>query len=94
MNTEELMASLRLTDEELRAINDAMPSEAKYGDVFKAIAEAQLLKVLSDPRILVRAESQVFPLIPDIPTWWGSISTYQEGQFSMARNDWVRVEKK
>ena len=26
---------------ELRAINDAMPPEAKYGDVFKAIAEKQ-----------------------------------------------------
>ncbi len=30
-----------LTKEQLRAINDAMPSEAKYGDVHTAIAEAQ-----------------------------------------------------
>ena len=30
-----------LSKEEMRAINDAMPSDAKYGDVFKAIAIAQ-----------------------------------------------------
>uniref|UniRef100_A0A6M3JHZ1 Uncharacterized protein n=1 Tax=viral metagenome TaxID=1070528 RepID=A0A6M3JHZ1_9ZZZZ len=33
-----------LSNEEMRAINNAMPPEAKYGDVFKAIAQAQLNK--------------------------------------------------
>ena len=33
-----------LTPEQRRAINDNMPSDAKYGDVFEAIAEAQLAK--------------------------------------------------
>ncbi len=32
----------RLTDKEMKAINNAMPPEAKYGDVFKSIAQAQL----------------------------------------------------
>ena len=31
----------RMSPEELKAINDAMPSEAKYGEVFKVIAEKQ-----------------------------------------------------
>ena len=35
-----------LTDEKMKAINDNMPSDAKYGDVFKAIAKAQLTKIL------------------------------------------------
>ena len=30
-----------MSDEQLKRINDAMPSDAKYGEVFKAIAEAQ-----------------------------------------------------
>jgi len=30
-----------LSKEEMTAINNAQPSEAKYGDVFKAIAQAQ-----------------------------------------------------
>ena len=30
-----------LTDEEMTTINNNQPSEAKYGDVFKAIAKAQ-----------------------------------------------------
>lgn len=30
-----------LSDEEMKAINDAQPADAKYGDVFKAIAQAQ-----------------------------------------------------
>ena len=30
-----------LSDEEMKKINDDMPPEAKYGDVFQAIAQAQ-----------------------------------------------------
>lgn len=33
-----------LTQEEMLAINNAQPSGAKYGDVFRAIAKAQLAK--------------------------------------------------
>ena len=39
--TEEQTDPRLLSPEEMKAINDAMPGEAKYGDVFEAIAEAQ-----------------------------------------------------
>jgi len=39
-----------LTKQEMAVINNAQPSEAKYGDVFEAIAKAQ--------RDLTRAERQ------------------------------------
>ncbi len=35
----------RLTVKELRTINDTSPSEAKYGDVFVLIAQAQVAKL-------------------------------------------------
>ena len=42
----EAVEKVGLTPEEMTAINDAMPPEARYGDVFAAIAKAQLQKVL------------------------------------------------
>ena len=38
--------TLILTPEELTRINSDMPSEAKYGEVFKAIAIAEARKIL------------------------------------------------
>ena len=38
-----------LTVEKMKKINDSMPPEAKYGDVFLKIAEAQLNHVVSRP---------------------------------------------
>lgn len=35
-----------LTKAEMQAINDAQPPEAKYGDVFEAIAQAQIQAIL------------------------------------------------
>jgi len=42
-----------LTGEEMKAINDSMPPEAKYGDVFSAIAKAQLAKGSPDAETLI-----------------------------------------
>ena len=50
--------------------------------------------ILSDPSILIKAKNQELPPIPDIPSWWGCIGTYQEGQVSVARAGFVKVEKK
>jgi len=43
--------NLLLTADERRAINDAMPPEARYGDVFEAIAKAQLAKIRNSPKL-------------------------------------------
>ena len=42
-----------LTREEMEAINNAQPATAKYGDVFAAIAQAQLAK----DRVEIRRET-------------------------------------
>ncbi len=50
--------------------------------------------ILALPDILVKAEDQKYPKIPEIPVWWGSIGTYQEGQMSMSRAVFIKVEAK
>jgi len=40
------MEELRLTKKEMVAINTAQPGDAKYGEVFEAIAQAQIAKML------------------------------------------------
>ncbi len=44
-----------LTKEEMTAINDAMPPEAKYGEVFAAIADAEHIKTLLEVVVFVNA---------------------------------------
>ena len=56
---------LLLTKEEMKAINDNMPSDAKYGDVFEAIAKAQRAKMEEKSLSLSKAEIDKLTVIDD-----------------------------
>jgi len=51
-----LIERTRLTKEKMKTINNEMPSEAKYGDVFVAIAQAQQDKIFNDPEVIKNME--------------------------------------
>ena len=58
------MPKIKLTlisREEMKTINNAQPPEAKYGDVFKAIAQAQLDDIQNRqlPLILAQVKSDM-----------------------------------
>jgi hypothetical protein len=72
-----------LTKEELTAINDAMPSEAKYGEVFVAIRTAQHRKTLE--RVIkwgnqTCVEHEVKGILRrECPQCWADLSKEVEG---------------
>ena len=81
-----------LTEEEMKAINDGMPSSAKYGDVFKAIAQAQVDNTLKTDGIEIRSKDQSLPKVdaPDEIIKGMMLNTQQD----MLKAGFVKVIKK